>query len=76
MLGVCAGKAGLMASQEGKRTVVSRRYKWFFFFKFSCRDFSIPKGRQERQLYFQNSYNAALSNGLNTKEVCWKFLIG
>ena len=32
MLGVCAGKAGLMASQEGKRTVVSRRYKWFFFF--------------------------------------------
>ena len=77
MLGVCAGKAGLMASQEGKRTVVSRCYKWFFFFfKFSCRDFSIPKGRQERQLYFQNSYNAALSNGLNTKEVCWKFLIG
>ena len=49
---------------------------FFFFFKFSCRDFSIPKGRQERQLYFQNSYNAALSNGLNTKEVCWKFLIG
>ena len=77
MPGVCAGKAGLMASQEGKGTVVFCCYKWFvFFFKFSCREFSIPKGRQERQLYFPNSNSAALSNGLNTKEVCWKFLIG
>ena len=34
MLGVCAGKAGLMASQAGKGTVVFRCYKGFFFFFF------------------------------------------
>lgn len=34
MPGVCAGKAGLMASQEGKGTVVFCCYKCFVYFFF------------------------------------------
>ena len=64
-----------LTGRKGNSGLSLLQVVFFFFLNFSCRDFSIPKGRQERQLYFQNSDNAALSNRLNTKEVCWKFLI-